>query len=854
MARLLEAFAARRGAAAVLCLLLTLAAVPGFWRLGFEEDLTAMFPDDFSEVRAFATYGDAFGGSDSLMLVLESDEGRDHLLAAGDALARELQARVPDGTVRHRLDAATQTFMQETLLSNMFLYLTPAEMAEARTILTPDGIRAGIAEAEARLDSAVSVAAEEEFLQDPTGLFGRVFLPLYRRTAGRTVDVDSGAALSRDGRTLLVSIEGTRHARDVPYARTIIAHADAAMAAVRDQLQAAGRPHDAAALRVTRAGGYLAAVVNERSIKFDMILTSFTSVAAVLLLFTFAFPPLWRGGDARVGGSRLGRLLAPHLLVMIPLGLGVVWTAGLAGYVLGHVTIITAGFIAVLVGLSVDFPIHLLSRYRDARVSQPPTAALGTALRTTGPGVVAAALTTAGGFAVLGGSRFRALAEMGGLTAAGLCFCLIAVLATAAVLYPRVHTAHTVPLRRWVARVGGMSRRTAVVVLAGATVLTGVLAAGPAVRGLGFEEDVRRLATPNAEARTAQATLGRAFGIALDPILLLTHGTDADAVAAEAARIGEAIIPLQASGAAGLSFGPGTFCPSPERVRANADALAGVDPAAVVRTVRAELAAREFELPEFEPALERLEQMLTGSKRGALSPALLRTQPGVWSRVARRHEGRELAALLVQPGGGADRDALVAAIESVLDAHGPNTRVATIRKIVDRLQAELIPEARWIGLGAAITVLCLALAHFRHLGWALAALIPVVLGLTWTLGAMAWLGWPLTFFNVCAGPLILGMGVDDGIHLVVRFREPDRPHARAALATVGVPVVLTTCTTMFGFGSLTLAGNGGLASLGWAAGLGVAACLGATLGPLSAILVLARPGGEDTPVSSLSDA
>ena len=157
-----------------------------------------------------------------------------------------------------------------------------------------------------------------------------------------------------------------------------------------------------------------------------------------------------------------------------------------------------------------------------------------------------------------------------------------------------------------------------------------------------------------------------------------------------------------------------------------------------------------------------------------------------------------------------------------------------------RLRDELIPEMRVLGGWAALAVALLAFCYFRHPGWALASLLPVALGLVWTLGCMAWCGLPLTFFNICAGPLILGIGVDDGIHLVARHREPDRPHPRLTIGAVGLPVLLTSATTCLGFGSLMLASNQGLVSLGQVAAIGVAACLVASLGPLAAILVLTR--------------
>lgn len=822
-----------------LCAALSLLAIPALFRVGFEEDLTQLFPEDFAEVAALQEWRDTFGGTDSLLLLLRAPPGRrDELLAAGDALAEALRRRVPEGaTVHHRLDEATRRFFAEVFRDHAFAWLAPDELAAAQARLTPAGVREAVAHEVQRLEATADPAAEERFREDPVGLGADVFLPALRRSSGRLIDLASQATLAPDGRALLLRVEGTRHAQDVAYSKAVVA---AAAAAVDDMRAARAAAGDATEIQVTRAGGYRAAVVNERHIKADLITTTLTSVVGVLLLFAVAFPPRLRGE----GGARgvLARLAAPHVLVVVPLLLGVLWTAGLTGWAVGQITSITAGFIAVLVGLGVDFPIHLLARYRDARATHDPVGSIRVALGAVGPGLVAAALTTAGGFAVLLGSRFPALAELGGLTAAGLLFCLVAVFATAPVFYPRVALADRAPLRDTIARLGRLSPGAAWGVLAVAALATGGAVAGLASRGLRFEEDLRRLAIPDPEATTTQHAVAAAFGLSPEPMLLLTRAPDAAAAAEAAARVGEGLAALQRAGDVAALMGPASFCPSRARVAAAAAALADVDPAAVRAATEAALREHGFDPHDFATAIDRLDRALTGSRRGDLSPARLEGEPDVWRRVVRATDQGGVAVTLVQPTAGADRHALADAVAAVVAGTDSGTVIASMDRIVARLRAELTPEMRTLGGLAALAVALVVWAHFRHPGWSLTALLPVTLGLVWTAGVMAWCDIPLTFFNVCAFPLLLGIGVDDGIHIVARHREPDRPDPRATIGAVGIPVVLTSATTMLGFGTLTLASSPGLASLGQVAAIGVAACLVASLGPCTAVLALSARG------------
>ncbi len=94
---------------------------------------------------------------------------------------------------------------------------------------------------------------------------------------------------------------------------------------------------------------------------------------------------------------------------------------------------------------------------------------------------------------------------------------------------------------------------------------------------------------------------------------------------------------------------------------------------------------------------------------------------------------------------------------------------------------------------------------------------------------MGWLGLDLNMANLIIVPLFIGIAVDDGIHLVHRLRE-EPESARSPLGhSTGKAIVLTSLTTMVGFGSLLVARHSGIYSLGLLSTLAVGATLVATL-------------------------
>jgi predicted RND superfamily exporter protein len=142
-----------------------------------------------------------------------------------------------------------------------------------------------------------------------------------------------------------------------------------------------------------------------------------------------------------------------------------------------------------------------------------------------------------------------------------------------------------------------------------------------------------------------------------------------------------------------------------------------------------------------------------------------------------------------------------------------------------------------------IMTLLLAFATLRllmgRLRSALLALLPAAVTLLAGVGLAPYLGIQFNYLNIVMIPLLVGMGVDGGVHVVTEL-ESGRPLEEIIERTAS-PIGGAILTTVFGFGSMMLAHHPGLRSLGEFAVLGLAvnfvACL---LGLPALIAVLQR--------------
>ena len=117
----------------------------------------------------------------------------------------------------------------------------------------------------------------------------------------------------------------------------------------------------------------------------------------------------------------------------------------------------------------------------------------------------------------------------------------------------------------------------------------------------------------------------------------------------------------------------------------------------------------------------------------------------------------------------------------------------------------------------------------------------LAMGALLSLGCMGLLDIPFNPANIMTLPLVVGIGVTNGVHILNRFAEERR--ASILANSTGKAVLVCGLTTISGFGSLILADHQGISSLGLVMSLGVGFCMLVALTFLPALLSL-RGDGE----------
>lgn len=135
-----------------------------------------------------------------------------------------------------------------------------------------------------------------------------------------------------------------------------------------------------------------------------------------------------------------------------------------------------------------------------------------------------------------------------------------------------------------------------------------------------------------------------------------------------------------------------------------------------------------------------------------------------------------------------------------------------------------------------VVVFFLLWLDFRNPRFALVAIIPLVFGLFWMVGLMHLVGIELSMMSVMGLPLIIGIGIDDGVHIMHRWRHEGNGKIRAVYSSTGKAIFLTSLTTMLAFGSLIFSAFPAWGQFGGALALGVGGCFLTTAIVLPGIL------------------
>lgn len=618
----------------------------------------------------------------------------------------------------------------------------------------------------------------------------------------------------------------------------------------------------------------------------DMQLSAILALVLVLLLFILTF-----------------RMWSAPILAGLNLILSIVIAAGIVGLLLGRLNMMTSMFAVILIGLGVDYSIHIISVYGERRnIDKDAVSAMQETLIRSGPGIITGALTTAAAFFALAISVTQGIKEMGIVLGIGIvCAMLTTLTSLPSILVARERFLKRVSKKPFKQphvefKVLGSLGRSIVarplIYLLVAAAITGFLLYQ--ALNIRFDYNMLNIEPKGLATVELQDTIIEAFDLSPDFAMVTTGSVGESYAMAE--RLKE--MPLIS-----MVENIADYVPPEEKQLERRPYVEDIRRTLQQNKTVNPLTTHKME--ELITELERLDMNIYELSQLAFIGGQDKVDEKCKSIIGDpEQEDPESFILNLVEKIRHNPQFAVAQLNNFQNYYFPNLRqkindmanpeLITLEQVPEHIKNQYVNEAgdkylvtiypketiwnyealtrfdkqletvspkitgtppiflhliRLIGrdglnatILTVIIVILLLWLDFRSFRFAILGVIPLITGGIWMLGLMKTCGLMLNVVNVMAIPMIVGIGIDDGVHILHRYMFEGLRKTPVVLKSTGKAVLLTSLTTMAGFGSLMTASYRGWVGFGALLVTGVGACFMTTILFLPSIIGLATKG------------
>ncbi|QUI22387.1 MMPL family transporter [Vallitalea pronyensis] len=646
-------------------------------------------------------------------------------------------------------------------------------------------------------------------------------------------------AVSPDGKAVIVTVQPNFDIMDmeqvVPGVNTI-----------EETIKAIDANHKDVRVRAT--GMHVVVRDEMASIESDSLLTTLLSILLILAILYFAFRSF----------------LAP-IITFIPLVLGIIWAVGLTKLTIGRLNMMTAFSAAMLLGLGIDYAIHLYSSYTEKRAyGLEKQEAIKGAISITGLGIITGALTTAVAFLALNISSLEILQELGTIMGTGILTTLIAVFwVLPAIIMINKEKPHKVSKIKgqyhWIGHIAVKVNQVKVPVIIGLLLLTSFMAYK--AKNVTFDTNLMHLEPEGLESIALMEHLVEQYDMSTDSFSIevseladvyeLHEAYEQVNGVAKVSSIAD-IVPKEMQQHTKLeaidktrtmlsqqvphrSIPHGTLIDQLENIKKKIASyekswsttgyrnLTEGDFVTMATTIDDLIKTLKY-APKTN--VDQLSEEFYNLYK-AIGHHMLVTEPltveGLPQDLKKQFvsEDGSMYLLTIYPD---------FSIWDHLDSEKGNTFFKALTDIDATITGTPIfmrvlyqsasDEMALTGVVVFAILFLILFLHFRHIKYTLLAFLPLMFTMVYTVGMMVLIDLPFNVLNFLSILLLIGIGIDDGVHILHHYKSGER-NIFKLFSSVGRAILLTTITTMCGFGSLMFSSYVGIASLGKVLFIGV---------------------------------
>lgn len=482
------------------------------------------------------------------------------------------------------------------------------------------------------------------------------------------------------------------------------------------------------------------------------------------------------------------------LVMVYPLLLGATCAGAIAYLIYGSLNIFSISFALLLIGLGIDFAIHLLNRYNEERGKNNDLInSMETSIKATGISIIFGTITTAAAFFAFIFADFKAFTQMGSISAIGIIILsfimLLLVPSFILLLDSKKEVKYSIRSeRKTLKKTGDFIEKHPLIPLVIILLLIPLLFNH--VINMRIIGNMEKIYPHNMESKKWEKVVKEEFSYNPN---VLTFIVD------DELELVEVITDLSNRQDVKYIDSAYSYLPQDQEYKI-----------AVVKKLTAYLESYGINNPKLQ-SVEKLTvfdlpEEIKANYIGKDNKLLVELVPNVNIYDIDSY------------------DKLSTAIED-LTGNIPVGMPTIMNEVIKTVEADILRVAL---ISLAIVTVFIAVL-FKSIKTTIITIIPVIVTLYLTIGILPLLKLNINIFSVAAFPLIIGIGIDSSIHLMHRLKSDYELGFGYIYMTTGKAIILTSFTTLIGFGSLTFINHPGMSNLGATVAVGIFICIIVTL-------------------------
>lgn len=761
----------------------TLGLVALVMRLNYQEDISAFLPLDEKNKTAMSVYQDVSGANNIFAIINAKDSnGCDpQILAEGvEVLCDKITETDTTGYITNvvkQIDLESISDVRDFVYSNLPLFLTDKDYSRIDSLLSDTTyIAKKLEDDKQMLLFPSSSMMTENLARDPLSLFSPVLTRMQNAGVGIKFENFDGYILTPDGLRAIAILTSANGANESENNAKLIDLLDEAKKNAEETVDG---------IDVHFVGGPSIAVTNASQIKHDSFVAVAIAGILILILLIYVF-----------------RNLRNILLIVVSVGWGWLFAMGAISLVYNSVSIIVIGIASVILGIAVNYPLHLIDHLKDAKNRK-------SALKEIISPLIVGNVTTVGAFLCLVPLNAPALHDLGlfsSLLLVGTILFVLVFLPHAVKSSPVQHAEVTDLISR-ISDFSPVHNKWLVWIIAALTIVFGVFAMRTE-----FDSDMRNInyMTPEQRADMDYFTSLVSQNANSEKLYVVSSGKDWEEALTLNEVIGREISQLESEGQIVRSNAVSSFITSNRRQNERLEkwnVFIADHKDRLLEDLASESRIVGFNMEAFLPFTEILNASYSALDADAFQPLTQSLFKGNFSTDPTTSRHSLVEVLEVDP---VEIDGIKDKLSKVKEFGG---QVFDVKSMNGSIANTLSDDFNYIGIACGCIVFFFLWISLGSIELAIVSFLPMAVSWIWILGVMGILGLKFNIVNVILATFIFGQG-DDYTIFMTEGLSYEFAYQKKVLKSYKNSIIVSALIMFIGIGTLVFAKHPALRSLG----------------------------------------